>query len=74
MSIIYLFFICKKKPVFHPAIRMATIIVWFVGFGVRAFFNNQVQIRYKTFFYFIMLTIRSFAILFCIPQTFNLRG
>ena len=74
MSIIYLIFICKKKPVFHPAIRMATIIVWFVGFGVRAFFNNQVQIRYKTFFYFIMLTIRSFAILFRIPQTFSLRG
>ena len=74
MAIIYLIFTCKKKPPNHRALGIATVLVWFVGFGIRSFAMTQLIAFENSFVYFIMMGIRSFTMFFCIPFTCFQKG
>ena len=70
MAIIYLVLIAKKKPTNHPALGVATVFVWFVGFGIRGF---GMTLGGGDFIFplFLLTIARTFALFLCIPHTCN---
>jgi hypothetical protein len=67
IAIIFLILICKRKSVGHIALGAATVIVWFVGFGLRGFGMTQLEESGNAVVFFFLTVIRTFAIFFCIP-------
>ena len=71
MAIVYLILIAKKISTHHPALGAVTVLVWFVGFGVKGFglvkdSNGKIGFMIPLFF---LTGGRGFAMFFCIPQT-----
>ena len=73
MAIVYLILIAKKRPTNHPALGAVTVLVWFVGFGVKGFGMSQIKGAQVGFMVplFILTGGRAFAMFFCIPHTCN---
>ena len=71
MAIVYLILIAKKISTHHPALGAVTVLVWFVGFGVKGFglvkdSNGKIGFMIPLFF---LTGGRGFAMFFCIPHT-----
>ena len=73
IAITFLILICTKKSVGHPALGAATVIVWFVGFGLRGVGMSQFEEPDNTISFFFLTAIRTFVIFFCIPIACNQR-
>ena len=73
MAIVYLILIAKRRPTNHPALGAVTVIVWFVGFGVKGFGMSQIRNGKVGFMVpiFVLTGGRAFAMFFCIPHTCN---
>ena len=71
MGLILLILTCKGKSLSHIGLGAATIIVWFVGFGVRGFGMTQFEKPVMVIINFFLLVARTFALFFLIPQTCN---
>ena len=73
MAIVYLILIAKKRPTNHPALGAVTVLVWFVGFGIKGFGMSQIKGGQVGFMVplFILTGGRAFAMFFCIPHTCN---
>ena len=70
IAIIFLVLISKKKPTNHPALGVATVFVWFVGFGLRGFGMSLGKGDFILPFFLITIG-RTFALFLCIPHTCN---
>ena len=73
IAITFLILICTKKSVGHPALGAATVIVWFVGFGLRGLGMSQFEEFGNAISFFFLTAIRTFVIFFCIPIACNQR-
>ena len=71
MAIVYLILIAKKISTHHTALGVVTVLVWFVGFGVKGFGlvkDSKGVIGFMIPLFFLTGG-RGFAMFFCIPHT-----
>ena len=67
MAIIYLFYAGKNNSMNRNAIGAATIIVWFVGFGLRGFGMSKLGEGRSITINFVLTAVRTITLFICIP-------
>ena len=69
MAVIYISFTIKGISVNHPGIGTPSILLWFVGFGLRLFAMTQLKITTLVIIEIFVAIIRTLCFFICTIQT-----